>query len=324
MKLNSAIIAGAKKTLLIEAEAVRDQIKHLDRGFISAVELVAGCRGRTVVMGLGKSGIVGRKIASTMSSVGIPAVFLHPAESLHGDIGMLMPSDVVIMLSYTGETAEIKKVIPVIKRMGINVVVMTGRPAAKVWRDADVILNTHIKREACPYNLAPTASTTAMLAMGDALALCASEKKGFKKEHFAQFHPGGGLGKRLSIRVGDLMRRGKANPVIIDTATVDDALLVMTKTRLGATSVVNKAGKLVGFFTDGDLRRKLQDDPQLLGRTIAAVMTKTPQTITEDLLAVEAAKILKQRKCDNIPVVNKQGKPVGIVDEQDLLAEGIV
>ncbi|MGA2090561.1 MAG: KpsF/GutQ family sugar-phosphate isomerase [Endomicrobiales bacterium] len=323
MTSTSEILARAKKTLLIEAEAVRDQVKHLDRDFVTAVELVAGCRGRTVVMGLGKSGIVGRKIASTMSSVGIPAVFLHPSESLHGDIGMLMPADVVVMLSYTGETAEIKKVIPVINRMGISVVVMTGRPSAKVWRDADVILNTHIYKEACPYNLAPTASTTAMLAMGDALALCASEKKGFKKEHFAQFHPDGGLGKRLTIRVGDMMRQGKENPVIIDTATVNEALLVMTKTRLGATSVINKSGKLVGFFTDGDLRRKLQDDPQILGRTITAVMTKTPLTITEDLLAVDAAKILKKHKCDNIPVINKKGKPVGIVDEKDLMAEGI-
>ncbi|MCX5778251.1 MAG: KpsF/GutQ family sugar-phosphate isomerase [Elusimicrobia bacterium] len=324
MKPNGPILVRAQKTLMIEAAAVHDQIKHLDRGFVTGVELIAACRGRTVVMGLGKSGIVGRKIASTMSSVGIPAVFLHPSESLHGDIGMLMPADVVILLSYTGETAEIKKVIPMIKRMEISVIVMTGRPAARVWCDADAVVNTRINKEACPYNLAPTASTTAMLAMGDALALCASEQKGFKKEHFAQFHPSGGLGKRLTLRVGSLMRHGKDNPMVSDTATVNEALLVMTKTRLGATSVVNTAGKLVGFFTDGDLRRKLQDDPQLLGRPMTAVMTKNPRTITDDLLAVEAAKILKKHKCDNIPVVNKQGKPIGIVDEQDLMSEGVV
>lgn len=324
MKTHKEIIERACQTLRIEASAVRDQLRHVDEEFVSAVERIASCRGRVVVMGLGKSGLVGRKIAATMSSVGIPSVFLHPAESLHGDIGMLLPDDVVMMLSYTGETTEIKKVIPVIKRMGVSVLVMTGRRHAPAWRDADGIVNTRINKEACPYNLAPTASTTAMLAMGDALALCASERKGFRKEHFARFHPDGGLGKRLTIRVGDIMRQGTRNPVVRDTATVNDALLVMTRTRLGATSVINAAGKLVGFFTDGDLRRKLQDDALLLGRSIRAVMTKSPLTTSADVLAVEAAQVLKQRKCDNIPVVDRQGKPVGIVDEQDILAAGIV
>jgi arabinose-5-phosphate isomerase len=321
--MSDTYMATAKRTLTIEADAVRAQVDHLDRDFVSAVELIAGCSGRTVVMGLGKSGLIGRKIAASMSSVGIPAVFLHPAECLHGDIGMVMANDIVIMLSYSGETDEIKKVLPVIKRMGIKIVVMTGRPSAPAWKHADFVINTKIEKEACPYNLAPTASTTAMLAMGDALALCASEKKGFKKEHLARFHPDGGIGKKLTMTVKDIMHSGTKNPVVRDTRIVNDALLVMTQTRLGATSVVNASGKLVGFFTDGDLRRRLQKDKLLLQRKISDVMTRSPLTIDPDLLAVEAAKILKKHNFDNIPVVNKSGRPVGILDERDLLSEGI-
>lgn len=313
----------AKETLLIEAQAVKDQVKHLDAGFRAAVEIVTNCTGRVVVMGLGKSGLIGRKIAATMSSVGVPAVFLHPAECLHGDIGMLMHDDVVIMLSYTGETDEIKKVMPVIKRMGLKILVMTGRPAAVVWRDADAIINSRIDKEACPYNLAPTASTTAMLALGDALALSVSERKGFKKETLANFHPLGGIGKKLTAKVKDIMRSGKDNPVVKDTCTVEEALLVMTRTRMGATSVTDRSGRLAGFFTDGDLRRKLQDDRNLLQRPIKAVMTSDPLTISPESMAVDALKILKKHSFDNIPVVAENGKPVGILDERDLLAQGI-
>jgi arabinose-5-phosphate isomerase len=313
----------AKLTLQIEAKAVKDQIDHLDGNFVRAVEMVTACRGRIVVMGLGKSGLIGRKIAASMSSVGVPSVFVHPAECLHGDLGMIMAGDIVLVLSYTGETDEIKKVLPVIRNMNINVIVMTGRPGANVWKKADVIINTKIEKEACPYNLVPTASTTAMLALGDAMALSAAEKKGFKKEQLARFHPAGGLGKRLTVKVKDIMRGGKNNPVIREQHTVNEALLVMTRTRVGATSVVNKEGKLIGFFTDGDLRRKLQKDKLLLGRTIGEVMTRSPLTIDPDSLAADAAALLKKNNVDNVPVVNAQGKPVGILDERDLLAEGI-
>jgi arabinose-5-phosphate isomerase len=313
----------AKLTLQIEAKAVKDQIDHLDGNFVRAVEMVTACRGRIVVMGLGKSGLIGRKIAASMSSVGVPSVFVHPAECLHGDLGMIMAGDIVLVLSYTGETDEIKKVLPVIRNMNINVIVMTGRPGANVWKKADVIINTKIEKEACPYNLVPTASTTAMLALGDAMALSAAEKKGFKKEQLARFHPAGGLGKRLTVKVKDIMRGGNNNPVIREQHTVNEALLVMTRTRVGATSVVNKEGKLIGFFTDGDLRRKLQKDKLLLGRTIGEVMTRSPLTIDPDSLAADAAALLKKNNVDNVPVVNAQGKPVGILDERDLLAEGI-
>jgi arabinose-5-phosphate isomerase len=314
----------ARQTLLIESQAVKDQIKHLDGNFVRAVEFISECPGRVVVMGLGKSGLIGRKISASMSSVGIPAVFVHPAECLHGDIGMIMVGDIVLVLSYTGETDEIKKVMPAIKNMGIKIIVMTGRPGASAWKQSDVIINTTIEKEACPYNLVPTASTTAMLALGDAIALSAADKKGFRKEHLARFHPAGGLGKRLTVRVKDIMRGGKNNPVIREHHSVNDALLVMTRTRLGATSIINKSGKLVGFFTDGDLRRKLQKDKLLLNRAISDVMTKSPLTIDPDMLAADAAAILKKHNFDNIPVVNANGKPVGILDERDLLAEGIV
>ena len=314
----------AKETLLIEAAAVKDQVKHLNRGFSGAIDLLTNCAGRVVVMGLGKSGLVGRKIAATMSSVGIPSVFLHPAECLHGDIGMIMNDDIVIMLSYTGETDEIKKVLPVIKRMGIKIVVITGKTKAAAWQQADIIINSQIKREACPYNIAPTASTTAMLALGDALALAVSAKKGFKKENLARFHPSGGIGKRLTVKVQDIMRKGKYNPVIGENSSVNEALLVMTRTRLGATNVVNISGKFVGFFTDGDLRRKLQSDKALLKRKIKDVMTRQPLTITPETMAVDAAKVLKKHNFDNIPVINSKGRPVGILDERDLLTEGIV
>lgn len=314
----------ARETLLIEAAAVKDQVRHIDRQFLAAIDVLALCSGRVVVMGLGKSGLIGRKIAATMSSVGVPSVFLHPAECLHGDIGMLMNDDIVIMLSYTGETDEIKKVLPVIKRMGIKIIVLTGRTKAPVWRQADIVINSQIKREACPYNLAPTASTTAMLALGDALALAVSAKKGFKKESLARFHPSGGIGKRLTVKVKDIMRKGRANPVVSENSLVNKALLVMTNTRLGATNVVDGSGKFVGFFTDGDLRRKLQVDRALLKRKIKDVMTRQPLTITPDTLAADAAKVLKKHNFDNIPVINSKGRPVGILDERDLLAEGIV
>lgn len=317
-------IERAKKTLMIEAQAVKDQLRHLDGSFVQAVELVGGCAGRVVVMGLGKSGLIGRKIAATMSSVGVPAVFLHPAECLHGDIGMIMASDIVLVLSYTGETDEIKKVLPVLKRMGIKVIVLSGRPQAATWKQADIIINSKIDKEACPYNLAPTASTTAMLALGDALALSVSEKKGFRRENLARFHPDGGIGKKLTAKVKDIMRKGRENPVVSDSCRVKDALLVMTQTRLGATHIVDGKGKLAGFFTDGDLRRKLQKDRMLLERKIKDVMTKSPLTIDPEMLAADAAKILKKHNFDNIPVVNAKGNPVGIIDERDLLAEGIV
>lgn len=316
-------IQRAVDTLSLEAEAVKDQIKHLDEQFIKAVSVIEKTSGRVVVIGLGKSGLVGRKIAATMASIGVPAIFLHPAECLHGDLGMIMKNDVVLMLSYSGETEEIKQVLPVLQKMKIKIIVMTGKINSQVWTGCDIIINSSIKKEACPYNLAPTSSTTAMLALGDALALVVSERKGFKKENFAMLHPLGAIGKKLTMDVKAIMRKGRANPIVRETATVEDALLVMTGTRVGATSVVNKSGKLVGFFTDGDLRRQIQLHDKLLGKKISEVMTKNPSTIKPDMLAVDAAKILQEKNIDNIPVVDEKNKPIGILDERDLLSEGI-
>ena len=313
----------AKETLETESKAVRDQIKHLDENFDKAVLLIKNCKDRVVVMGLGKSGLIGRKISATMSSIGIPSVFLHPSESLHGDLGSLMKGDVAIMLSYSGETGEIKRVMPVLSAMKIKVIVMTGKPKASVWQNSDCIIDCSVEKEACPYNLAPTSSTTAMLAMGDALALTVSKLKGFTKESLALFHPLGAIGKRLTMQVKDIMRRGKQNPLVAQNASVEDALLVMTGTRVGAAIIVNAQGKLIGFFTDGDLRRHLQKDEKILKRKIAEIMTKNPRTVDPAMMAVDAAKILKEYNIDNIPVVDASGKPLGILDQGDLLAEGI-
>ncbi|MDR0399207.1 MAG: KpsF/GutQ family sugar-phosphate isomerase [Endomicrobium sp.] len=313
----------AKATLESEAQAVKDQLKHLDSNFEEAASLIKDCKGHVVVVGLGKSGLVGRKISATMSSIGIPSVFLHPAEGLHGDLGMIMSDDVVIMLSYSGETEELKRLLPTLIRMKVAIIAMTGKPKALIWKDINCIIDCSVEREACPYNLAPTSSTTALLAMGDVLALTVSNLKGFKKEHLAVLHPLGAIGKRLTMHVGDLMRKGKQNPVVKQNVNVEDAIIVMTSTRVGAVSIVDDAGKIVGFFTDGDLRRHLHSDEKLLKKSITSVMTKSPKVITSKILAIEAAEVLKKYNIDNIPVVDEDRKPIGILDQGDLLAEGI-
>ena len=318
------IILGAKNVIKIESDALKQQIKHIDNEFVKAVSLIFGVSGKLVVMGVGKSGLIAKKIVATMSSLGTPSVFLHPAECLHGDIGTLSSQDAVLMLSYTGESDEIKKVLPIIKSFGIKIVAMTGKPKAQVWKSADIIINSCVKKEACHLNIAPTSSTTAMLVLGDAIAICVSKLKGFKVENMAKFHPLGGIGKKLTLRVADLMHKGANNPLVKTESTVEDALFVMTKTRVGATNIVDAKGKLAGFFTDGDLRRNLQKDQQLLSKKISLFMTKKPLTILPQMLAVDAARILKAHKFDNIPVVDKNGKSVGILDERDLLSEGIV
>jgi arabinose-5-phosphate isomerase len=314
----------AKQTLEIEALAVRNQVKHINADFNKAVSLVKNCKGRTVIMGLGKSGLVGRKISATMSSIGIPSFFMHPSESLHGDLGMLMKNDIVIMISYSGETDEIKKVLPILNHMKIKIIAMTGKPKSPIWASAERIIDCSVEKEACPYNLAPTASTTALLAMGDALALTVSKLKGFKKDDLALLHPLGAIGKKLTMLVSDIMRKGAQNPVISENVLVKDALLVMTKTRLGAVSIVNAKGKLTGFFTDGDLRRQLQTKGEsIMKERVKKVMTRSPRTVSPNMLAVDAVKILKRYNIDNIPVV-ENGKPIGCLEQGDILAEGIV
>ncbi len=316
-------IRDAKKVLEIESEAIKNLIEQLDDNFSQAVELISKCKGRVIVTGMGKSGLIGRKITSTLSSTGTSAFFIHPVEGMHGDMGMVMKEDIVLALSYSGETEEMKKILPLIKRLGVRLITFTGNPDSSLAKESDAVLNAKVKREACPFNLAPTASTTAMLALGDALAIALLNKKGFKEADFARLHPAGVIGKKLLLRVEDVMRKGEENPLIDEDKRVREALFVMTSTRLGAVSVVNKEGKLIGFFTDGDLRRHLQKDKDLLERKISSVMTKKPTTITKRKLATEAVRILQEKRFDNIPVVDEDNCPIGIVDERDLLKEGI-
>jgi len=324
METHVGSIEEGKKVLKVEANAIKNLISTIDHNFEKAVEMITSCKGRIVVMGMGKSGLIGKKIAATLASTGTPAFFLYPAEGILGDVGMMAEGDLVLALSYSGETEEIEKLLPVVRKMNLKLIAITGRPKSRLAKESDLVINVKVKEEACPYNIVPTASTTAMLAMGDALAISLLKRKKFKKEDFARLHPGGILGKRLLLKVRDIMRKGKDNPVIHQKKTVREALLVMTKTRLGATSVVDGSGRLVGFFTDGDLRRRLQKDEKILNKKIHAVMTKNPKTITQDRLAIEAAKLMQEKKFDNIPVVDGKGYPIGIVDERDLLSEGIL
>jgi arabinose-5-phosphate isomerase len=324
---SSSVLRRARQVLEIEAQAVRDQLRHLDAGFSGAVQSLHAATergGQIVVMGIGKSGLVGRKIAATLSSTGSPAVFFHPAEGLHGDLGMIRPRDGVLALSASGETEEIRKILPLLKEKGLVLVAMTSERKSRLARAADHVVCSHVRQEACPLNLAPTASTTAMLALGDALAMALMERKGFKPSDFARLHPGGSLGKRLLLTVKDLMRTGRQNPVVRSDRTVQEALLEMTRTRLGATHVVDAKGFAVGFFTDGDLRRHLQKDALVLKSRLALVMTKNPKTIRPEQSLHEALEIIKAYGFDNLPVVDGKGRPVGILDERDLLSEGVV
>ena len=310
----------ALNVLDVEHKALELSRKSIDENFLKAVDVIANTKGRVVVLGIGKSGIIGRKIAATLASTGTPSFFVHPVEALHGDLGMITAGDVILAISFSGQTEEISRILPSLERRKLTIISMTGRADSKLALMSDIHLTIHIEREACPYNLAPTASTTATLAIGDALALCLMKVKHFEKRDFATFHPGGSLGKLLTQFVRDLMRKDAANPVVKQDALVKDALLVMTQTgAAGATSIVDENGKLIGYFTDGDLRRELQKGADVLNKKITEVMTKNPHHISEDLPAVDAAKRIHATHVDNLPVLNKEGKVVGIIDEKDLI-----
>jgi len=322
-KTNAPLLKRACRVLDVELEGIRTVRRRLDSSFTNAVSLLGKCSGRIAVIGVGKSGIIARKIAATLASTGTPAFFVHPTEALHGDAGMFVKEDCVLALSYSGASRELTELLPLIKRMGLKFIFMTGQPESRLARNADVVLNTRVTHEACPHDIIPTASTTAMLALGDALAICLLQQKGFSTEDFARLHPGGSIGKRLLLKVKDIMHQGKENPVVGQWVTVREALFVMTSARLGATSVVNKQGKLVGYFTDGDLRRRLEQGSGILQSQIETVMTRHPTTISPDELAVKAAELIRRKNFDNIPVIDKKGRPIGIVDERDLLAQGL-
>ena len=314
----------AKEVFKIEAEAVAALANKLDDNFTRSVDALCQCKGRVVVTGMGKAGIIGQKISATLSSLGTPSIWLHSAEAIHGDLGRVTKDDIVIALSNSGETEETKSLIPILKKIGTKVIAITGNKNSSLAKYSDLVLDVSVRKEACPLGLAPTASTTAMLAMGDALAVCLVEKKGFKEKDFALFHPGGALGRRLLLKVEDIMRKGKANPIVNENMIIKDVLYKITEARAGAASVVDTKGKLSGIFTDGDLRRHLEEDANLANKKVKEAMTKNPIAIQPEKLAVEALRILEEKKIDELPVVDAKGKPVGMLDVQDVLRAGLV
>ncbi len=317
-------IKTARRVLKIESDAIKNLINRVDKNFELAIDMICRSNGRVIVMGMGKPGIVGQKISATLASTGTPSLFLHPAEAVHGDLGKVTKSDIVIAISNSGETEEVLRVLPIIKKIGARLIALTGNIKSTLAKHSDIVLDVGVKKEACPMGLAPTASTTATLAMGDALAVALIERKGFKESDYAFFHPGGLLGKKLILKVEDVMRKAAANPIVNENVLVKDALIKITSSRAGSASVINKKGKLIGIFTDGDLRRHLESDQNLVFKKVKEVMTHSPKTITKEKLAVEALRILKEFRIDEIPVVDNKNRPVGLVDVQDLLKAGLV
>jgi arabinose-5-phosphate isomerase len=322
--MNINVIKRAKEVLEIEAQAIRLLKGRLDRKFVKALDLILKCKGRVVVSGMGKTGIIAQKFSATLASTGTPSLFLHTAEAIHGDLGKVTSDDVVIILSNSGSTEEMKQLLPILKKIGAPIISLTGNSKSVLAKYSDVVLDVAVQKEACPLGLAPTASTTATLAMADALAVCLLERKGFKEKDFAFFHPGGALGKRLLLTVADIMRQGQANAIVRQDKLVAQVLLAITRARAGSAIVVDNAGKLKGIFTDGDLRRHLASDKNLPGRRIKDVMTKNPTVVKKDMLAAEAMRILQAKKIDEVPVVDKAMRPVGLLDVQDLLKAGLI
>ncbi len=321
---DARILRTARGVVAAESRAVAGLRSSLDASFLKAVRLLERCPGKAVLLGVGKSGLIARKIAATLASTGTRSVYVHPVESLHGDLGMIASDDVAVAFSYSGETEETAKLLPILRRQGLPVIAVTNNPSSKLARSADVVLRLRVRTEACPFGIVPTSSTTAMLALGDALAVALMELKGFDKNRFARLHPGGNLGKLLNLRVADLMHKGSANPVVRETASLRDALRVMTATKAGAVSVTGTGGRLTGYFTDGDLRRCLQHGRGDLDAPVARVMTRGPLTVHPDTMAMEAARLISEKKIDNLPVTDRRtGRPVGIIDERDLLKEGL-
>jgi arabinose-5-phosphate isomerase len=314
-------LAQARKVFDIELAALKAVRQQLDAAFGRAVEIMAdalGQRGKIVVVGIGKSGNIGHKISATLTSTGSTSVVLNSVDALHGDVGIVNDGDVILALSYSGESEELLNLLPALKRFSVRIISLTGSPKTSLARHSDVVLRVKVPREACPFNLAPTASTTAMLVMGDALAMAVLEARGFKQGDFARLHPSGAIGRAMLLRVGDIMRCGERNALADENMPVRDALLVMTHARSGSLSVVNARGKLVGVFTDGDFRRCMATSENLLAQPLKKVMTRQPICIADGALAVEALKIFNERNIDDLIVVNARHEPVGLVDSQDL------
>jgi len=323
----SEILQTARQVFADESVAIVQMGERLDASFEQAVQLLLQCKGRVVVTGIGKSGAIGRKMASTFASTGTPALFLHASEGLHGDLGMVAPGDVLVALSYSGRTDDLLAILPVVKSMQIPVIALTGNTQSFLADHADAVLDVSVAKEACPLNLAPTSSTTAALAMGDALAICAMHQRKFSSEDFARFHPGGTLGRGLTLRVGELMRTGARLAVLPENASVRDAMRAITEAVTGAAIIVNESGKLSGYLTDGDVRRLLvhsEDANDLLGQNVAQIMTRSPLAFSPDQLALDAMRSLQERGVDDAPVVDENNVPVGLLDVQELLRAGLM
>ncbi len=314
----------ARDTLDIEAAALQGLKARLDQRFVRAVEMMLNVRGRVVVTGMGKSGHIGRKIAATLASTGTPAMFVHPAEASHGDLGMIKPVDVVLAISNSGESDELVAILPVLKRQGVPLIAMTGGLQSSLARHADVVLDSSVEKEACPLNLAPTASTTAQLALGDALAVALLDARGFKPEDFARSHPGGSLGRRLLTHVGDVMRSGDAVPRVSPEASFSELMQEMSRKGLGASAVVDAAGRPVGVFTDGDLRRLIEKGQDLRALKAGEVMHAQPRTVLRDALAVEAADMMEQYRITSILVVDSEGVLCGALNSNDLMRAKVI
>jgi arabinose-5-phosphate isomerase len=314
-------LARAREVFDIEIAALKAVRKQMDGEFDAAVGFIVDAlrqRGKIIVVGIGKSGNIGQKIAATLTSTGSTSVFLHSVDALHGDLGIVSEGDVILALSYSGETEELLNLIPALKRFSVKIISMTASAKSSLGRYSDVVLKVKVPKEACPFNLAPTASTTAMLALGDALAMTVLQARGFKEKDYAKHHPSGAIGRALLVKVGDIMRTGDRNAVANENLPVKEALLLMCRAKSGSVSIVNARGKLTGVFTDGDLRRHMAADEEILAKPLASIMTHNPVCIPDEALAIEALKIFNQRNIDDLIVVNKKHQPIGIIDLQDL------
>ena len=313
----------ANRVLDIESAAIKDLKGTLNKSFVEACEACGNCKGKIIVMGLGKSGHIADKIAATFASTGTPAFFIHPSEAIHGDLGMIDKEDIVLILSYSGETEEIVSLIPIIKNMGITIIALTGNQKSKLSKEATINLNVEVKEEACPMNLAPTASTTAALAMGDAIAVALLEKKGFTKEDFAKSHPGGVLGKKLLLSLGDIMHEGDEIPIVYETDKLASGLIEMSEKALGMTAVLNDDNDLVGIFTDGDLRRTLENKVDIQSTYMKEVMKKDPYIMSAETLAYNAVAIIQEMKITSLLIV-KGKKVIGALNIHDLFRAGVM
>jgi arabinose-5-phosphate isomerase len=320
---DNEIIKTAKNVVRIEAEAIAHLEQSINKDFVKVVDIIYRSKGRVVLTGTGKSGLIARKIVATLNSTGTAAIYMHPTDALHGDLGMVRKEDVVIIISKSGSTDEISKLLPMFKRLGVKLITMSGNPDSSLVKESDIFLNISVKEEACPHDLAPTSSTTAALVMGDALSVALLEKRGFTQEDFALLHPGGSLGKRLSLKIDEIMIKGDGVPIVKEDSSIKDIIIEMTGKRLGTTCVVNKDGKLTGVITDGDLRRLLEKTMDVKNLVATDIMSKNPKVTDKDYLASFALQTMESHKITSLIVANSEKKPIGIVHLHDLVNLGL-